>query len=697
MKVATCSLNQWAMDFDCNINNIKQSITQAKQAGAAIRLGPELEITGYGCEDHFLEQDTITHAWECLKELLVGEWTDGMVCSFGMPVTRGSERYNCQVVCLNRKILMIRPKMWLANGSGCAELRWFTAWKQKEPHLDSFLLPPDVAEAVSQETVPFGYGYIQFLDTAVAAEICMELFSPAPIHPELALNGVEVFMNASGSIHLLQKMGRRLRTITAAMSARGGVYMYSNHLGCDGSRVYYDGCSCIVVNGEVVAHGQQFSLKDVDMVVAQLDLDTVGTVRGSISSYREQASCKNNISSVFVPIKLCHSFKLRNSLSTPIKIECPCREEEIAMGGACWLWNYLRRSGASGFLLPLSGGVDSSSVAAIVGCMSQLVIKEIGNGDEQVKADAIRIGNYSDGQFPTDSKEFTKRIFYTVFMGSHNNSGASSKQSRAVAEEIGSRHLDVSINGVVSALLSVFQTLTGKCLRKKEGGGRGVEKSALQNMEARSRMAVAFMLASLLPWVHHKSGFYLVLSTTTADQGLCGNLTKYGCSSGDINPVGSVKKQDLRSFLKWAAVNLGYSSLSTFEAAQTNTDGLEERDETRMSEEEVSTFGRLRKTLRCGPLSMFENLCEQWGSKLSPIEIAEKVKHFFKWYSMNRRKATILTPSYLVESHSCDDNRFDQRQILYNPERPSVFSKSPPNYYFGEEESDRSEDHTQIP
>lgn len=67
----------------------------------------------------------------------------------------------------------------------------------------------------------------------------MELFSPVPIHPELALNGVEVFMNASGSIHLTQKMDRRLRAITSAMSARGGVYMYSNHLGCDGGRVYY--------------------------------------------------------------------------------------------------------------------------------------------------------------------------------------------------------------------------------------------------------------------------------------------------------------------------------------------------------------------------------------------------------------------------------------------------------------------------
>lgn len=48
------------------------------------------------------------------------------------------------------------------------------------------------------------------------------------------------------------------------------------------------------------------------------------------------------------------------------------------------------------------------------------MLAEIEKGDEQVKADAIRIGNYTDGQFPTDSREFAKRIFYTVFMGSEN-------------------------------------------------------------------------------------------------------------------------------------------------------------------------------------------------------------------------------------------------------------------------------------
>ncbi len=48
--VATCNLNQWALDFDGNVDRIKRSIEEARAAGARLRLGPELEIPGYGCE-----------------------------------------------------------------------------------------------------------------------------------------------------------------------------------------------------------------------------------------------------------------------------------------------------------------------------------------------------------------------------------------------------------------------------------------------------------------------------------------------------------------------------------------------------------------------------------------------------------------------------------------------------------------------
>ncbi|KAF9591411.1 hypothetical protein IFM89_004109 [Coptis chinensis] len=567
LTVATCNLNQWAMDFDSNLRNIKESITKAKQAGATIRLGPELEITGYGCEDHFLELDTVHHSWECLKEILVGDWTDGILCSIGMPVINGSVRYNCQVLCLNRKIIMIRPKMWLANDGNYRELRWFTAWKQKDG-LVNFLLPDHISQALSQEYVRFGYGYMQFNDDVrVAAEVCEELFVPVPPHKELSLNCVQVFMNASGSHHQLRKLDIRLSAFRNATGTHGGVYMYSNQQGCDGGRLYYDGCCCVVINGDVVAKGSQFSVKDVEVVVAQVDLDAVNSLRGSISSFQQQASAAAVVPSVRVQYNLCRSFKHQTPLSSPLKITYHSPEQEIAYGPGCWLWDYLRRSGASGFLLPLSGGADSSSVAAIVGCMCQLVVEEIANGDEQVKADAIRIGNYADGQFPTDSKEFAKRIFYTVFMGTENSSEETKLRAKVLADEIGSWHLDVCIDSVISALLSLFQTLTGKRPRYKVDGGSNSENLGLQNIQARIRMVLAFMFASLMPWVHNKPGFYLVLGSSNVDEGLRGYLTKYDCSSADINPIGSISKQDLRSFLKWAAINLGYSSLAEIEAA----------------------------------------------------------------------------------------------------------------------------------
>ena len=52
VTVATCNLNQWTLDWEGNTQRIIESIRRAKAAGAKLRLGPELEITGYGCLDH---------------------------------------------------------------------------------------------------------------------------------------------------------------------------------------------------------------------------------------------------------------------------------------------------------------------------------------------------------------------------------------------------------------------------------------------------------------------------------------------------------------------------------------------------------------------------------------------------------------------------------------------------------------------
>ncbi|KAG6554978.1 hypothetical protein Mapa_003563 [Marchantia paleacea] len=62
--------------------------------------------------------------------------------------------------------------------------------------------------------------------------------------------------------------------------------------------------------------------------------------------------------------------------------------------------------------------------------------------------------------------------------------------------------------------------------RYKVAGGSQPENLALQNIQARIRMVIAFMFASLLPWIRKKSGFLLVLGSANVDEGLRGYLTK---------------------------------------------------------------------------------------------------------------------------------------------------------------------------
>ncbi|CAE8594799.1 unnamed protein product, partial [Polarella glacialis] len=102
-KVATCNLNQWALDFEGNYKRIVSSIKQAKQQGCTFRTGPELEVTGYTCEDHFFEYDTFVLAWDSIAKMLDSDLTDGIICDVGLPIMHRNVSYNCRIFLLNRK------------------------------------------------------------------------------------------------------------------------------------------------------------------------------------------------------------------------------------------------------------------------------------------------------------------------------------------------------------------------------------------------------------------------------------------------------------------------------------------------------------------------------------------------------------------------------------------------------------------
>lgn len=150
-----------------------------------------------------------------------------------------------------------------------------------------------------------------------------------------------------------------------------------------------------------------------------------------------------------------------------------------------------------------------------------------------------------------------------------------------------------------------------------------------------------------------------MLGSANVDELLRGYLTKYDCSSADINPIGGISKTDLKAFIKWASINFDLPILDDFMNA-TPTAELEpitgdyvQSDEVDMgmTYDELSIFGRLRKVHKLGPWGMWERLVHDWSDKMGPRKVYEKVRRFFWYYAINRHKATIITPSYRESPH----------------------------------------------
>jgi len=60
--------------------------------------------------------------------------------------------------------------------------------------------------------------------------------------------------------------------------------LFSNQRGCDGDRLYFDGCACIAINGQFVSQGEQFSINEVEVLTAVLDVEEVRSYRNRIRS-----------------------------------------------------------------------------------------------------------------------------------------------------------------------------------------------------------------------------------------------------------------------------------------------------------------------------------------------------------------------------------------------------------------------------
>uniref|UniRef100_A0A8C9CHX5 Glutamine-dependent NAD(+) synthetase n=2 Tax=Phocoena sinus TaxID=42100 RepID=A0A8C9CHX5_PHOSS len=313
--------------------------------------------------------------------------------------------------------------------------------------------------------------------------------------------------------------------------------------------------------------------------------------------------------------------------------------------------------------------------------MCHQVCEAVKHGSQEVLADVRTIVNQTS-YTPQDPRELCGRILTTCYMASENSSRETCNRARDLAQQIGSHHIGLNIDPAVKAVLGIFSLVTGKSPAFAAYGGSSRESLALQNVQARVRMVIAYLFAQLSLWSRGAPGRLLVLGSTNVDESLLGYLTKYDCSSADINPIGGISKTDLRAFVQLCMERFQLPALQSILVAPATAElePLAHRQVSQTDEEdmgvtyaELSVYGRLRKIAKMGPYSMFCRLLYVWKDVCTPRQVADKVKRFFSKYSTNRHKMTTLTPAYHAESYSPDDNRFDLRPFLYNTRWPWQF------------------------
>lgn len=119
-------------------------------------------------------------------------------------------------------------------------------------------------------------------------------------------------------------------------------------------------------------------------------------------------------------------------------------EEEIMRYCSLWLWDYLRRvvaagSGIQGFIVPLSGGLDSASVACLVFCLSKLLHYQVYVRKNKAIAEQLGlIFKWTSKEDPTP-KDICGQLLRCVYLQTKFSGSDSLERASSLAGLIGAQ------------------------------------------------------------------------------------------------------------------------------------------------------------------------------------------------------------------------------------------------------------------
>ena len=330
LRVALGQINPTVGDFERNVRMIVDAIERARTQGAALVAFPELAITGYPPEDLLFKPAFIEANLRALDEVTRASRGLSVVVGF---VDKRDDIFNAAAVLHDGVRAGVYHKQYLPNYGVFDENRYFQA---------------------GTETPVFAAG-----DTTFAVNVCEDIWYPAGPTALQALGGAELIVNINGSPYHAGKARFREQLVSTRAVDDLVCVAYVNMVGGQDELVF-DGASMIVnEHGECLARGRMFA---EDLVVADLDLDAVFRARLHDSRRRkEKLVVRESATRISLP-------PLAQPDAPPLaprEVPALAPTEEVFEALVLGTRDYVRKNGFKRVVIGLSGGIDSSLVAAI--------------------------------------------------------------------------------------------------------------------------------------------------------------------------------------------------------------------------------------------------------------------------------------------------------------------------------------------
>ncbi len=464
LRVGLAQINTTIGDLEGNVQKALDYVARARDLGVDLVSFPELTVTGYPPEDLLLRPSFVTDNLEALRGLADGcrgitvvvgfvdraEPSDGSISgAVGAPDVSGVPIYNAAAVIHDGRLAHVYHKQRLPNYGVFDEARYF------EPGGE--------------------FPVYTIAGVEVGVNICEDIWFPGDPTETQSRGGAQVIVNINGSPYHAGK--RRFREEMLGGRARDyGVYIcYTNQVGGQDELVFDGGSMILNPEGELVARAVMF---EEELLVCDLVLQDASPLRsGAPQDERVRR----------VPLSDAPFGSSKPPVERRIAPE-PEHEAEVYVALVLGTRDYLHKTGFSKALIALSGGVDSSLVAAVA-------------------VDALGAENVAG-----------------VSMPSRYSSEGSIKDAQELADNLGIALTIIPIEPAQAAYLEMLE-------RPFAGTEPGV---AEENIQSRIRGNIIMALSNKLGWI--------VLTTGNKSEFATGYATLYGDMSGGFAVIKDVPK-----------------------------------------------------------------------------------------------------------------------------------------------------------